>query len=154
MIGQATMTENCKIPGGSEPIGPVSKEQRAAEKAFRQEDAKAAMTEHEIAERAFSDNRARLRSERLAREAVQGPMVNPAAELPDETPIGNVRLSTRICNALTGAGLKTVGEIREASDDTLLSVQDLGIVSVTHLRETLGLPSTDGVRPSAVKGRD
>ena len=100
------MTENRKIPGESEPIGPLSKEQRAAQRAFRQEDAKAAMTEHETAERAFSDNRERLRSERLAREAIQGPIVNLAPELPDETPIGNVRLSIRICNALTGAGLK------------------------------------------------
>jgi DNA-directed RNA polymerase alpha subunit len=148
------MTENRKMPGENEPIRPLSKEQRAAEKAFRQEDARAAMTDHKTAEKAFSDNRERLRSERLAREAVQGPMLNPAPELPDDTPIGNVRLSTRICNALTGAGLKTVGEIREASDDTLLSVQDLGKVSITHLRETLGLPSTDGVRPSAAKGRD
>jgi hypothetical protein len=43
--------------------------------------------------------------------------------------------------------LKTVGEVREASDATLLSLQDLGQGSVAHLRETLGLPSTDGVRP-------
>ena len=146
------MTENCKMPGENEPIRPLTKEQRAAQRVFRQEDAKAAMTEHETAERAFSDNRERLRSERLAREAVQGPMVNPVPELPDETPIGNVRLATRIRNALTGAGLKTVGEIREASDATLSKVQDLGKASVTHLRETLGLPSPDGVRPSAAKG--
>ena len=36
---------------------------------------------------------------------------------------------------------------REASDATLLGLQDLGPGSVTSLRETLGLPSTDGVRP-------
>jgi len=145
------MTENGKVPGQNEPIRPVSKEHRAAQKAFRQEDAKAAMTEHETAEKAFSENRERLRSERLAREAVQGPMLNPTPELPDDTPIENVRLSTRIRNALTGAGLKTVGEIREASDATLLSLQDLGKASVTHLRETLGLPSADGVRPHTKK---
>jgi hypothetical protein len=33
----------------------------------------------------------------------------------------------------------------------LLSLPDLGAASVTHLRETLGLPSTDGVRPSGKK---
>jgi hypothetical protein len=44
-------------------------------------------------------------------------------------------------------GLKTVGEVRETADKTLLSFQDLGPHSVTHLRKTLGLPSTDGVRP-------
>jgi hypothetical protein len=42
---------------------------------------------------------------------------------------------------------KTVGEVREISDETLLSFQDLGTASVAHLRETLGLPSSDGVRP-------
>src|SRR5260370_40488464 len=50
-------------------------------------------------------------------------------------------------NALTTAGVKTVGEIRVASDAMLLSLQYLGKGSVAHLRETLGLPSTDGVRP-------
>jgi hypothetical protein len=44
-------------------------------------------------------------------------------------------------------GRETVGEIRVASDAMLLSLQDLGKGSVAHLRETLGLPSTDGVRP-------
>src|SRR6266404_2832263 len=36
-------------------------------------------------------------------------------------------------------------------DETLLSFQDLGKSSVAHIRETLGLPSTDGVRPSGKK---
>jgi DNA-directed RNA polymerase alpha subunit len=148
------MIENFKMPRENEPNRPVSKEQCEAQKAFRQEDAKAPMTEQETAEKAFSDNRERLRSERLAREAVQGPMLNPAPELPDDIPIENVRLPSRIRNALTWAGLKTVGEIREAPDATLLSLQDLGKTSVTHLRETLGLPSTDGVRPGGgVKGK-
>ena len=71
----------------------------------------------------------------------------PTPELPDDTPVANVRFATRIRNALHAAGLKTVGEVREASDATLLSLPDLGQGSVAHLRETLGLPSTDGVRP-------
>jgi DNA-directed RNA polymerase alpha subunit len=71
----------------------------------------------------------------------------PTPELPDDTLIANVRFSTRVRNALNAVGLKTVGEVREASDATLLSLQDLGQGSVAHLRETLGLPSTDGVRP-------
>jgi DNA-directed RNA polymerase alpha subunit len=74
-------------------------------------------------------------------------MLNPTPELRDDTPIEDVRLSTRIRNALNVAGLRTVGEVREASDATLLSLQDLGQGSVAHLRETLGLPSCDGVRP-------
>jgi hypothetical protein len=48
---------------------------------------------------------------------------------------------------LNAAGIKTVGEVRKTADKTLLSLQDLGPGSVAHLRETLGLPSTDGVRP-------
>ena len=78
-------------------------------------------------------------------------MLYPAPEFPDDTPIDNVRLTTRIRNAVTGAGWKTVGEIREASDETLLSLHDLGKGSVAHLRETLGLPSKEGVRPIGPK---
>ena len=74
-------------------------------------------------------------------------MLDPIPELPDDTPISDVELPTRIRNALAVAGLKTVGEIREAPDATLVSFQDLGKGSVVHLRETFGLPSCDGVRP-------
>jgi DNA-directed RNA polymerase alpha subunit len=74
-------------------------------------------------------------------------MRDPTPELPDNTPISDVELPARIRNALTAAGLKTVGEVREASDETLLSFQDMGTGSVARLRETLGLPSCDGVRP-------
>jgi DNA-directed RNA polymerase alpha subunit len=62
----------------------------------------------------------------------------PTPELPDDTPIDHVRFATRIRNALNAAGIKTVGEVRKTSDKTLLSLQDLGQGSVTHLRETLG----------------
>jgi hypothetical protein len=75
------------------------------------------------------------------------PMLDPTPELPDDTLISRLQFATRIQNVLSGAGLRTVGEVREASDDMLLSLPDLGPASVTHLRETLGLPSTDGVRP-------
>lgn len=74
-------------------------------------------------------------------------LVDPTPELPDDAPIDRVRLSTRIHNVLAAAGLKTVGEVRETADETLLSLQDLGPDLVTHLRKNLGLPSTDGVRP-------
>ena len=105
------------------------------------------MTEHDTAENAFSNYRERLRGERLARQAVEGPMLHPAPELPDDTPIDKVRFSARVRNAISATVWKTVGEIREASDATLLSLPDLGKGSVSYLRETLGLPSTDGVRP-------
>ncbi|MET0500389.1 MAG: hypothetical protein ABW172_02575 [Candidatus Binatia bacterium] len=48
-------------------------------------------------------------------------------------------------------GMKTIGEVRETSDDRLLSLPDLGSGSIAYLRETLGLPSTDGVRPLGKK---
>ena len=74
-------------------------------------------------------------------------MLNPTPELPDDTLISDVEFPVRIRNVLAIAGLKTVGEVRETPDETLLRFQDLGKGSVAHLRETLGLPSTDGVRP-------
>jgi hypothetical protein len=52
---------------------------------------------------------------------------------------------------MAAAGLRTVGEVREASDEMLLSLPDLGQGSVEHLRKTLGLPSCDGVRPLGKK---
>jgi hypothetical protein len=42
-------------------------------KVFREVDAKTAMSEHEIAQAAFSKNRERLKAERLAREAAATP---------------------------------------------------------------------------------
>jgi DNA-directed RNA polymerase alpha subunit len=72
--------------------------------------------------------------------------VDPTPELPDHTLIADVRFPTRIHNVLAAAGLKTVGDVRETTDETLLSLQDLGSVSVKHLRETLGLASRDGAR--------
>jgi DNA-directed RNA polymerase alpha subunit len=98
-------------------------------------------------QRALHGNRERLREERLAREAAAGPMVAPTPELPDDTPIERVIFSPRIHNALRAADLKTVGDVREASDETLISLPDFGRSSLFDLREKLGLPSTDGVRP-------
>jgi DNA-directed RNA polymerase alpha subunit len=67
--------------------------------------------------------------------------VDPPPGLPDDTLIADVRFPTRIRNVLAAAGLKTVGEVRETTDETLLSLQDFVSVSVKYLRETLGLPS-------------
>jgi hypothetical protein len=44
-------------------------------------------------------------------------------------------------------GLKTVGEVRQESDDTLLSFQGFGSKSLADLRDGLGLPSANRVRP-------
>jgi DNA-directed RNA polymerase alpha subunit len=73
-------------------------------------------------------------------------VLNPTPELADDTLISDVVLPTRIRNVLEAAGLKTVGEVREISDDILLSFNDCGKNSVAYLRGALGLPSTDGVR--------
>ena len=56
-----------------EPPKPITKAERDARKAFRQVDAEKAMTEHEVAQKALSKNRERLKAERLAREAVGPP---------------------------------------------------------------------------------
>ena len=80
-------------------------------------------------------------------------MFDPTPELPDDTPISDVEFPVRIRNVLVIAGLKTVGEVRETPDETLLSFQDFGKGSVAHLRETLGLPSCDGVRPIGLKAK-
>jgi hypothetical protein len=63
-----------KTPGQFEPPKPTTKAEREARKAFRQVDAKQAMTEHEIAQKAFSANRERLKAERLTREAAVTPV--------------------------------------------------------------------------------
>jgi DNA-directed RNA polymerase alpha subunit len=126
----------------------------AERKSLRESEAQEAMSDHDDAEKAFHENRERLREARLAREATAGPMLYPAPGIPDDTPIGNVRFSTRIRNAIAAAGWKTVGEIRDASDATLLGLQDLGPGSVAHLREKLGEPSSDGVRLLRAKRPD
>ena len=63
-----------KTPGQFEPPKPSTKAEREARKAFRQVDAEKAMTEHEIAQKAFSANRERLKAERLTREAAGPPV--------------------------------------------------------------------------------
>jgi DNA-directed RNA polymerase alpha subunit len=123
----------------------------AERKSLRETEAQEAMSDHDDAEKAFHENRERLRTARLAREAANGPILHPAPGLPDETPIDNVRFSTRIINALNAAGVKTVGEIRQASDATLLSFQHIGAGSIAHLRETLGQTPGHGPKPKGSK---
>jgi DNA-directed RNA polymerase alpha subunit len=123
----------------------------AERKSLRESEAKEAMSDHDDAEKAFHENRERLREARLAREAVAGPVLYPAPGLPDETSIDNVRFSKRITSALNAAGVKTVGEIRQASDAMLLSFQDLGAGSIARLRETLGQTSGGAPNPKDKK---
>src|SRR3984957_16956230 len=123
----------------------------AERKSLRDTEAREAMVDHDDAEKAFHENRERLREARLAREAATGPILYPAPGLPDETPIDNVRFSTRITNALNAAGVKTVGEIRQASDATLLSFQDLGAGSIAYLSESLGQTPGSAPKPKGSK---
>jgi hypothetical protein len=73
-IAGAQGEEMTKTPGEFEPPKPITKAEREARKAFRQVDATTAMTEHHTAQKAFSDNRERLKAERLAREASAVPV--------------------------------------------------------------------------------
>ena len=118
----------------------------AERKDLRSREAKEALADHEEAQRALQGNLERLREERLSREAAAGPMLYPAPELPDDTPIENVRFSTRIRNAVTAAG-KPSGKFERLPTQHFWVCPDIGKGSVAHLRETLGMPSTDGVRP-------
>jgi hypothetical protein len=63
-----------KIPGEVQPSEPMTKAQREAGKAFRKDEAKQAMTDHDLAEKAFAKNHARLKAERLVREAAAPPV--------------------------------------------------------------------------------
>ena len=66
-----------KTPGEIQPPKQITNAEREAHKAFRQVDAEVAMSEHEIAQKAFSQNRERLKAERLAREAAVTPPIKP-----------------------------------------------------------------------------
>ena len=78
----------------------------AERKELRGREAKEAVADHEAAQQAFHEIRERRREERLAWEAAAGPMLYPAPELPDDTPIENVRFSTRIRNAGISRGME------------------------------------------------
>jgi hypothetical protein len=75
-----------KAPGEFEPPQPTTKAERAARKVFRQVDAEKAMTENEIAQKAFAANRERLKSERLAREAAGPPVTAKKAKTKKKVP--------------------------------------------------------------------
>jgi DNA-directed RNA polymerase alpha subunit len=67
---------------------------------------------------------------------------DPGPNSPDDVSIDQVRLPYRIERALAAAGLKTVGDVRKASDAVLLSIRNLGQSSLTHLRNVLGRRAT------------
>jgi DNA-directed RNA polymerase alpha subunit len=77
-------------------------------------------------------------------------MIDPSPELPDDMPIADVELPPKVGEALTTAGLRAVGDVREAPDAQILRIPGLGQSSLALLRKTLGLPSSMGVRGDAV----
>jgi hypothetical protein len=59
-------------------------------------------------------------------------MLDPTPELPDDTLVSRVQFPTRILKVLAAAGLRTVGEVREASNEMLLLSEKLqGIANDT-----------------------
>jgi DNA-directed RNA polymerase alpha subunit len=69
------------------------------------------------------------------------PMLDPTQDLSDSVQLEQVRLPTRIRNVLALHGFRTIGDVRFASDKALLSLPDLGPVSVAQLRAGFGLIS-------------
>ena len=62
----------------------------------------------------------------------------PSPELLDETLIEDVVLPTRLQNVFRYNDMKTVGDLRRASDRTLRSFQDFGRSSLIFVREKFG----------------
>jgi len=78
-------------------------------------------------------------------------MIDPSPELPDDMPIASVELPPKVRQALIAAGLRTIGKIRETSDTEILRIQHLEQSSLNFLRDTLGLPSSMGVRRKPIR---
>lgn len=79
-------------------------------------------------------------------EDIKAVKLSATPELPDDILIDQLDLPPRIERVLQSQGVKTVGEVRETTDEVLRSFPDLGRGSVKFLRKVLGLPSKDGVR--------
>ena len=86
-------------------------------------------------------------------------MFDLGPDLPNDTLVEMVRLPTRIRNAVKFAGLKTIGDLRETTDETFASIPNLGPGSVKWLRAQLserrqkrGPNETDGTSPEVTAG--
>ena len=71
-------------------------------------------------------------------------------DLPDSVSIDLIRLRPSIKRTLLAAGFKTVGDVRKASDEVLLSIQNLGNGSLTRLRNAL--PPRDPLKTPSLAG--
>jgi DNA-directed RNA polymerase alpha subunit len=65
-------------------------------------------------------------------------MFDLGPDLSDDILIEMVRIPTRIRNAVKYAGLKTIGDLRETTDETFASIPHLGLGSVKWLRARIG----------------
>ena len=74
----------------------------------------------------------------------EGHLVDPTPELPDDTPIEDVRFSTRIRNVLAAAGLTTVGEVRETAERNIAELPRFWV--------GLGHPPSRDVGPAVGSG--
>ena len=66
-------------------------------------------------------------------------MFDLGPDLPNDTLVEMVRLPTRIRNAVKFAGLKTIGDLRETTDEAFASIPDLGPGSVKWIRAQLSV---------------
>jgi len=73
------------------------------------------------------------------------PLFDLGPGLPDDTLVEMVRLPTRIRNAVKFAGLKTIGDIRETTDQALASIPNLGPGSVGYGRNLANDGDNSGV---------
>jgi hypothetical protein len=64
-------------------------------------------------------------------------ILHPTPDLAGDTPVHEIRLPRAIRQTLYGAGLITVGDVREATNETLLSLK-LNAGVVDFIRATLG----------------
>jgi DNA-directed RNA polymerase alpha subunit len=69
-------------------------------------------------------------------------MIVPMPDLPDDTPLADLELPTRIRNALRDNGLKTVGEVKSTPDKDLLSFQNFSYHSLAFVRTAFGREQT------------
>ena len=63
-------------------------------------------------------------------------VLHPTSELPGDTPVQEIRLPWSIRRTLHAAGLMTVGDVREATTETLLGLK-LNGGTVDFIRATL-----------------
>jgi len=78
------------------------------------------------------------------KNAKNDPSFDLVPELPDDTLLEWIRIPTGIRNALEYAGLKTIGEVRQMTDQAFNSVPNFGSGSLKWLRARSGWHKTTG----------